>query len=730
VSLGVPEDSLPLLHLFERFFEAESVPARVRASEPVGFDAGLWRDMVKLGFPLMRVAAESGGGGASLFDTALLMAEAGRRLASAPLAESIVTLGVLSALGGNTSQAWIDRIAEGETIATLALHPIKAGQPQLVPGAAVAKGVLIFDGAQIAIVEPHGAVAAPGTLGGCAIGRFDAAAGVRTVIASGPNAETVWRAGIEEWKLLTASALLGLSDQALSMAAAYACQRIQFDVPIGRNQGISHPLANDVIDVDGGRLLLWRAISALAHGDADAAALISMVWWWAAGTATQSVAHALHTFGGYGLTNEYDIQLYHRRAKAWAMPLGDPADELLAAGERLFGNRKVSLPAAGAVAVNFSLDPQAEALAKETRAFFERILTPELRAKAHYSFDGHDWGVNRALAAERLLFPGWPEQWGGRDASPEAVRASRAVWDEFDWTPTPSGVSHMVGTIVMKFGTAELQQEVLPRMAAGEIIASLGYSEPSSGSDVFAARTRAVRDGDQWLINGQKMFTSGAELASYVMLLTRTDPEAPKHKGLTLFLVPLDSSGIEIRPVYTFMDERTNATFYTDVRISDRYRLGEVNGGVAAMAAALSMEQGANNACEIDRMMCIVANWAKEQGRLTEPRVLSTLAKVSAHARISECLAMRVGWAHSQRRDTDKAYGPASKVFSTEAFIRDSAELLDLTAPESLVRGRTGLGYIEEKYRHSTATAIYGGTSEVLRSLVAERRLGLPRSRA
>jgi alkylation response protein AidB-like acyl-CoA dehydrogenase len=729
VNLDIPEDSLPLQRLFERFFETESTPQRVRAAEPIGFDSDLWRELAQLGVPAMRVSADAGGGGASLFDTTLMMAEAGRRLASAPIAESIVALRILSQLDSDLAKTWTERIDREGAVLTLALHPSLRGRPQLVPGAAVAKGVLIFDGAEIAIVETAETVEAPVTLGGCAIGRFNADAGVRTAVAAGAGAEAAWRAGIEEWKLLTASALIGLSDQALSMASAYACERIQFDVPIGRHQGISHPLANDVIDVDGGRLLLWRAVNALAQGDADAGAIIAMVWWFAARTATNAVAHALHTFGGYGLTNEYDIQLYHRRAKAWALPLGDPADQLLKAGERLFCGASVALPDPGPVAIDFDLDEEAEALASETRAFFERILTPELRAKAHYSFDGHDWGVSRALGDARLLFPGWPETWGGRNAGASATRASRAVWEEFDWTPTPSGVTGMVGHIVMQFGTPEVQQEVLPRMGAGEIIASLGYSEPSSGSDVFAARTRAVRDGDDWIINGQKMFTSGAEIASYVMLLTRTDPEAPKHRGLTLFLVPLNSPGIEVHPVHTFMDERTNATFYADVRVPDRYRLGEVNGGVSAMAAALQMEQGANNASELKRMVEIVAEWAKETGRLSEPQVLRALATVSAHARISECLAMRVAWTHS-RHQPDRAYGPASKVFSTEAFIKDSADLLDLTAPESLVRGRTGLGYIEEKYRHSTATAIYGGTSEVLRSLVAERRLGLPRSRA
>jgi alkylation response protein AidB-like acyl-CoA dehydrogenase len=252
---------------------------------------------------------------------------------------------------------------------------------------------------------------------------------------------------------------------------------------------------------------------------------------------------------------------------------------------------------------------------------------------------------------------------------------------------------------------------------------------------VFAARTRAVRDGDKWIINGQKMFTSGAELASYVMLITRTDPDVPKHKGITLFLVPLDSPGVEIHPVHTFMDERTNATFYADVVVPDKYRLGAVNEGARVMAAALTMEQsGGYYHLSIREMLEIVIGWAREQQRdgrplLEDSMVLARLAQAHAEANIAETMSGRVLWTRVAG-EQDLAYGPAAKVFSTEAFITNARDLLDIAAPQSLLRGKEGLGMIEKGYRHSTATTIYGGTSEVMRSMVAQRRLGLPRDRA
>jgi alkylation response protein AidB-like acyl-CoA dehydrogenase len=462
--------------------------------------------------------------------------------------------------------------------------------------------------------------------------------------------------------------------------------------------------------------------------------MVSQLYWWVNRTATRAVAHALHTFGGYGLTEEYDIQLYHRRAKAWGLALGDPVEELTRAGRRQLLGESASLPDPGAVPVDFDPPAGGEELAAETRALFGKVLDPARHLLHDHSFESHAWDVHRALGGARLLFPGWPREWGGRGADEDSARASKAVWLEVGYTTPAAGVTGMIGEAVMQFGSPQLQEEVLLRFATGEVTASLGYTEPSCGSDVFAARTRAVRDGDEWVINGQKMFTSGAEHASYVFLIARTDPDAPKHRGITMFLVPLDDPGVEIHPVYTFMDERTNATFYSDVRVPDRYRIGEVNGGVRVLSAALSQEQSGGYYYRNMREMAVaVEEWLRGRARdgrspLEDPGTLARLASAYAHANIAEGLGARV-LATRIAGEADPAYGPAAKIFCSESFIAVSADLIDLAAPDSLRRGKEGLGLVEMGYRHSSATTIYGGTSEVLRSMVAERRLGLPRSR-
>ncbi len=729
MNLVLPEDSLLVRDMFARLFAEQASSERVRAAEPLGFDADLWRELLQVDAPFLRVSLDAGGAGMGLFDACLMMEEAGRRLAPAPLAESVAALRLLGELGGAVAEQWLDRVRGGDALLTLAVTEATAGSAQMIPGAGVAAGILLLDGEDVVIEEPAEPPETPHTLGGAALGLYTPGTGARQVVASGAAAQAAWRAAVQEWQLLTAAALVGLAQEALAMGARYAAEREAFGQPIGSYQGIAHPLADDVIDADGARVLLWQTLRAIADGAAQAAPMVPQLFWWANRTATNAVAHALHTFGGYGLTDEYDIQLYHRRAKAWGLVAGDPHAHLACAGRRRLLGEHADLPDPGEVPVEFEPPPGGEELARETRALFEQLLDPDKHLLHDHSFESHDWDVHRALGAARLLFPDWPEEWGGRGADADSARASKAVWQDVGYTPPAAGVTGMIGAAVMAFGTQALKEEVLKPFAAGEVTAVLGYTEPSCGSDVFAARTRAVRDGDDWIINGQKMFTSGANLAGYVFLVTRTDPDAPKHRGITMFLVPLDDPGVEIHPVYTFMDERTNATFYSDVRVPDKYRIGEVNGGVRVLASALSQEQSGGYYYRNMREMAeAVEQWLRERDGLDDDGALARLAQAYTYADIAEGLGHRSLAAHLSG-EADLAYGPAAKIFCSESFITVATDLIDLAAPDSLVRGKDGLGVVEMGYRHSTATTIYGGTSEVLRSMVAERRLGLPRSR-
>lgn len=734
MNFELSEDQQMMRDMFARFLDEHSSTVRVRAALPTGFDLALWKGLGELGAMAIRVPESAGGLGLGLLDAAVLMEEAGRTLASGPLAESLVAARLLATLG-TAGTDLLQAMLAGDAVVTIALRDVAVQPLQWVAGGAVADGVVALRGDDVvlAAVAPdrrHGEA----SLASTPLAELALADLPQVVLASGDAAKAAFLAGIEEWKLLMASALSGLAREAVRLASIYAGERSAFGQLIGTYQGISHPLADSITDIDGGKYLTWRAIRDIADNNPRAGAEISLALWWHADMATRAVARALHTFGGYGLTKEYDIHLFNLRAKAWPLVMGDPQELLREAGRRLFAGENTALPEVGAVTIDFDVGDEARALAREVEAFFDANLTAELRAKAHYSFDGHDAGLHKKLAEARLLFPAWPERLGGRGAPPYATSAAMAVWEDNEWTGHVAGVASLVGAIIDRFGSDEVKSEVLSKIVSGEAICSLGFSEPGSGSDVFAAKTRATPQGNGWRIDGSKMFTSGADIADYVLLLTRTDFEVPKHKGLTMFIVPLKADGVAIQPVHTFQDERTNITYYDNVTVPDTWRLGEVGGGIKVMAATLEMEHGGGFAKSQEHMVRAAVKLCSELQHdgaplLDRPATQARLARATAGYLISEMLQYRSLWTVAEKKP-NHAYGPMAKLFSSETFITDSADLLDLTAPASLSKRKGPAGFLNQCYRHAQGTTIYGGTSEVHRSMIAERALGLPRSRA
>jgi alkylation response protein AidB-like acyl-CoA dehydrogenase len=727
-------DQLMLVETFARFLDTESSMARVRAALPQGYDPKLWAGLAELGAVTLRVPEQMGGLGLGLFEAALLMEEAGRTLASGPLAEAVVAARLLAQLDPSDASAVRDAVASGKRVVTLALHDAASSPVQLIAGGAVADAVIARDGSSVVLVRPGDGRATPErTVASTPIDRLDLRQGNRTVLAEGAGAVESFCGAIEEWKLLVAAALVGLAKESVRLASAYACERSQFGRPVGSYQAISHPLAHLAVEIDAGRLKVWRAIRAIADAAPDAAEAVSTAAWWACMGAERAVAQALHTFGGYGLTLEYDIHLYNLRAKAWPLVWGDPQRLLEEAASRRYRGERAPLPDAGLMPIEFGLGEEAEALAAETRAFFDANLTPALRAKAHYSFDGHDPGIHKKLADARLLFPAWPEHMGGRGVSPYAAQAAFKVWDENHWTAHAQRTCNIIGFIMDRFGSPQLKAEALSRVIAGDTSTALGFSEPGSGSDVFSAKTRATRDGEGWRINGQKMFTSGAEHADYVLLLARTDPDAPKHMGLTMFIVPLKGQGVTIQPVHTFQEERTNVTYYDNVYVPDSYRLGDVGSGLKVMATSLEIEHGMSFVREHEDLLHAAERFCRQMPRhgrpmIEDPAVQLRLARTAANVAASQMLHYRALWVSAEHK-TNLAYGPSSKMFSSEVYLSDARDLMNLTAPESLTFRSPDAAYINLCYRHSQVATVYGGTSEVHRSMVAEKQLGLPRTR-
>lgn len=717
---------------------------QVRAAEATGFDPALWEALVAVGLPAMALPEAVGGGGAPLATLGVALEACGAALASAPVVE-VAVAGRALARHGRPDDA--RRVAEG-TVLVVAPRPAADGMATLVPGAGAAEGVVALHRGHLVLV-PHGPGGpVPHTLS--ALGAADVP--IRSdlaVLAADPDAGAAHAVVADEWRALTAAWLVGLAQRSLDLAVAYASERHQFGVPIGSFQALQHRLADRATDVEGARLLARKALWALDGGEPEAEALPAMAFAHAAEVAQRTAADALHVHGGYGFMEEHDVQLAFRRAKAVRLLVGDPHDDLLAVADRCFGPVGAPLPDEASVVLgpiaparrpdrpradglDFRLPEAVEAFRSEARAFLARHVTDDVIEEAHRTGTVHHWGLHRAMAAQGWIAAGWPAEWGGQGRSPLEVNA---LTEEMYLSGAPVdglGVATLVAHTLLREGTEGQKGEIIPRVLSGEVLVCLGYSEPDAGSDVAACATRAVRDGDDWVVTGQKTFTTLAHESQYVFLLTRTDPEVAKHRGLTMFVVPMDSPGISITPVHTMGGERTNITWYDDVRVPDRYRVGEVDGGWKVMMTALVFERNSAWYGEAVRLLAHGLGWARSTGRIDEPSVRERLARAAVGNEVANLLGWKAAWLASTGA-LPGVEGTMAKLATTEHYQRVADDLIDVLGAEGLRRhgepGAPADGWIEATYRHCQVTTIYGGTSEVLRGIIAERGLGLPRSR-
>jgi alkylation response protein AidB-like acyl-CoA dehydrogenase len=388
--------------------------------------------------------------------------------------------------------------------------------------------------------------------------------------------------------------------------------------------------------------------------------------------------------------------------------------------------------------MDFRLSEDTEQLRADVREFLEEQITEELEERLYRSGVSHDPDFTRALAAKGWAAPAWPTEWGGQGRN---KIETTVIHEELRVVDAPTygvGTTTMVAAVIREVGTDAQREEILPKALSGEIVIALGFTEPEAGSDVAAAVCRAVRDGDHWVIDGQKMFTTNAQIADYVFLLARTNLDVPKHKGLTMFLVPMKQPGVEVQGVITMSGERTNISFYNDVHVSDEWRIGEVDGGWATMGVALGLEHGSAFGPALKRLLGAAEEWAREatdidgRPRIEDPDVREVLGRTATSMEVSRLLMRRTAWAADAGVDVP-APGPMAKLLSSEALERRAEEMVDVMGPDALRSYFEPTapvnGLVEYLLRFSLGTTIYAGTSEVHRNMIAQRALGLPRPR-
>ncbi|OBH83857.1 acyl-CoA dehydrogenase [Mycobacterium sp. E2989] len=393
--------------------------------------------------------------------------------------------------------------------------------------------------------------------------------------------------------------------------------------------------------------------------------------------------------------------------------------------------------------MRISYTPEQEELRRELRSYFTKLMTPERREALTSSGDG-EVGTGTAyrdtvaqMGKDGWLTLNWPKEYGGQDRSP---MDSLIFTDEaaIAGVPVPFLTINSVAPTIMAFGTEDQKKFFLPKIAAGELHFSIGYSEPGAGTDLANLRTTAVRDGDEYVINGQKMWTSLIAYADWVWLAVRTNPDAKKHRGISMLTVPTTAEGFSWTPVHTMAGVDTSATYYSDVRVPVTNLIGEENGGWKLVTNQLNHERVALVSPQpIFLALREVREWAqntKDDGgaRLIDSEwVQLNLARVHAKAEVLKLINWEL--ASSNSESLSPADASAAKVYgtelATEAYrllmeVLGTAATLRQDSPGALLRGR-----VERMHRACLILTFGGGTNEVQRDIIGMVALGLPRNR-
>jgi alkylation response protein AidB-like acyl-CoA dehydrogenase len=343
----------------------------------------------------------------------------------------------------------------------------------------------------------------------------------------------------------------------------------------------------------------------------------------------------------------------------------------------------------------------------------------------------HDPVLHAAIAERGWIGAGWPKADGGAGRDPADVGL---LWEALNYYRLPVDVwelTEMAAWVILQAGTAEQRRSYLPEIRAGRLLFCLGYSEPEAGSDVAAARTTAVREARDWVINGGKIFTTGAHVADYVLLLARTDPSVAKHRGLSMFSVPLSASGVSVFPIHTFGGERTNTVFFDDVRVPSDAVVGDLDNGWSVLNIGLDFERSLMGTYvgRAQRVLDDLVLALEQAGRLGSPDAQRVLAAANVRIESARALADEVYLriAAGQPISTQAAM---TKLMATEVFKDLSFAALELVGVRSLL-ARPVIdapvdGRLEHWFRHAQIATIYGGSNEIQRNIISRHHLHLP----
>ena len=739
-SLPGAEERTMLRDSVRGYLQAHWAFAQAGAPHDASQAAALWQGWSRQGLAALGADPESGG----LRELCIVMEELGRAAAPVPqLGAALVNLAACAAPPQGELARLLDRLHGGQariawSFGELDPDPLAArlsladdrldGTLRFVEGAAAATdlviatpdGLLVVDAGSPAVeIVPTRALGAEGWC---------------EVVLRGVEVRRVPLPESLLLRLRTVAGLLllarahGAARRAFELVVDYAKERRQFGQPIGRFQAIQHKLADNLIALEGVRLTLEHAAERhdLADARQDYYAHAAMSF---GGPALRQVAlQTQHAFGAIGYAEEHEAPRHFRRVHLDTTVLHGECVGLEALAADLLDAEDASIP-------EYDLGEAGNAFRDEVRAWLATHWSGE-RKQAFDAQPFHDREFDASFARDLghtgWLGLAWPTALGGQARTPMEQLAFMEVMERAE-APPRIGASVQANALIMH-GTPAQQARYLPEILRGQAMHGMGYSEPDSGSDLASLRTTAVRDGDEWVINGQKIWTT-TWWGQYMFLAARTDPLAsPRHAGISMFIVPMDTPGISVKPATTMYDGSFANIFYDDVRIPAENIVGPVNGGWKVLTDALANERGLVGGGIVLKvahgfdLLCREIRCRPDL--LQQTRVRDRVGRLAAEIEVGRRLMIHCAEL-AEGGTTPPETGAISKVFSGELMERYGEAALELLGPAAALSqhaaGAVAGGRFEQQLRHSLMWVISIGTNEIQRSLIAQRGLGLPR---
>lgn len=714
------------------------IEALERAGEALYDEGGdaTWRALASAGLLALAVPAEQGGEGLGLPEVAVLLRETGVRAVQLPVWETLCCGALTLAAAGSAEQRQVllPGVAAGEKLLTPALREVGAGIPDR-PATSYAEGrvtgrkigvtyadraarllvsVTAGDRPAVALVDPHG----PGVR--LLESPSSTHAPQHTVVLDGAPAELL--EGPDAARILNRLAVAGLCLTAAGvvagardLTASYIKGRTQFGRALAEFQAVAMQaadvyIASRTLDL-AAQNVAWRVAR-----DLDVTDDLAVAAYWVCREAPAAMRTCHHLHGGMGVDITYPMHRYF----SWVTDIA-----------HALGGRPEDVVIEDPTTKNLELSADQRALKARLRDYFTGLAGRDEHEEIGVDRHGEAYQrVIRQLGADGWMGIGWPQEYGGHGLGEieQTIFANEAQRADVH---LPAVTLQTVGPTLIRYGTPKQKDLFLKRILAGDVHFAIGYSEPDAGTDLASLRTTARRDGDHYVVNGQKLWTTGGHQADYVWLACRTDPDAPKHKGISILIVDTRDPGYSWTPIITADgSHHVNATYFNDVRVPVDMLVGEENQGWKLITTQLNHERVMlGPAGRLEGLRDRVAEWATKAGVIDRPEVRRTIGEVTAVFRVNELLNWEVARAAAVG-EISVGDASSSKVFAADEVQHLAADLVDVVhryGDPSDDETAYLMGYLDAQAKRNLVLTFGGGVQEVQRELIAMFGLGLPR---